>query len=277
MAAEPPVHGPPRLDGVRGFVFDIDGTLVHRTGDGRAQALPGAREVLERIRSSGRPLVLFTNGSHVSAEAIAAGLTRDGVPVSAREVMTPVDSALSYLGRRHRGAPTLLFATAATRALMADAGVAVTDGEDAQVVFVAHVDEVDIESLERGARAVARGAAFFTASYVAAYAGANGPIFSRGAMATAAIAKVTGRRPRVLGKPSRAAINEVAARLGVASDAIAVIGDDARMDIPLGHLGGALTVLVRSGISGSLDLATLPASRRPHAVIASVADLLGSV
>ena len=41
------------------------------------------------------------------------------------------------------------------------------------------------------------------------YAGANGIIFSRGAMVTAAIAKVSGDRPRILGKPSRAAVEEV--------------------------------------------------------------------
>ena len=55
----------PRLDRVRGFVFDIDGTLVHRGADGRARPQPGAVEVLERVRATGRRLVLFTNGSHV--------------------------------------------------------------------------------------------------------------------------------------------------------------------------------------------------------------------
>ena len=60
-----------RLNDVRGFMFDVDGTLVHRGADGRAHPAPGAVEVLERIRSSGRPLVLFTNGSHVAAPAIA--------------------------------------------------------------------------------------------------------------------------------------------------------------------------------------------------------------
>ena len=61
----------PALDRVRGFVFDVDGTLVHREPDGRARPQPGAVDVLERIRASGRPLVLFTNGSHVRAETIA--------------------------------------------------------------------------------------------------------------------------------------------------------------------------------------------------------------
>ena len=62
------------------------------------------------------------------------------------------------------------------------------------------------------------GAPLLTGSYAPAYAGANGPIFSRGAMLTAAIAKV-GRRPAVVvGKPSRAAAAERSAS-GSAADA----------------------------------------------------------
>jgi ribonucleotide monophosphatase NagD (HAD superfamily) len=52
------------LEGVRGFVFDIDGTLVHRTGPEEVHAIAGAREVLDRILASGRPFAVFTNGSH---------------------------------------------------------------------------------------------------------------------------------------------------------------------------------------------------------------------
>jgi len=51
-----------RLDDVRGFVFDVDGTLVRRFPDG-VHPLPGAVEVLEAIRASGRPLAIFSNNS----------------------------------------------------------------------------------------------------------------------------------------------------------------------------------------------------------------------
>jgi HAD superfamily hydrolase (TIGR01450 family) len=263
-----------RFDDVRGFVFDIDGTLVHRGPDGHAHPQPGAREVLERIRASGRPLVLFTNGSHVRAQDIARGLTADGLPVADDEVLTPIESTISYLRARHRNRPVLVFATEATRERMRDAGIIPAQDEDAEVVFVAHVDEMDMASMERAARAVMRGAPLLAGSYVPAYAGANGPIFSRGAMVTAAIAKITGARPKVVGKPSRVAVAEVRARLGVPTRELAVIGDDLGMDIALGHMGGSRTVLVRSGISGGVSLERVPERRRPHAVIDGVADLL---
>jgi ribonucleotide monophosphatase NagD (HAD superfamily) len=160
---------------------------------------------------------------------------------------------------------------------MEAAGIPQAHDDQAEVVFVAHVDEIDLGAMEQAARAVARGAPLLTGSYARGYAGANGIIFSRGAMVTAGIAKVTGARPRIVGKPSRAAVEEISTRLGMPTDQIAVIGDDAGMDIALGRMGGSKTVLVRSGISGAIDLDQLPERRRPHAVIDGVSELLGAL
>jgi 5'-nucleotidase len=263
------------LETVRGFVFDVDGTLVRRFPDG-VHPLPGAVAVLEAIRASGRPLAIFTNGSHLPPEEFAAHLRGDGLPIADEEMVTPVRSSLSYLHRRHAGARVMLFAQPAVRAYMAAQGVDVVDGdaEDAAVVLVLHVDEATIPELERAARAIVGGARLLTANYLPAYAGANGPIFSRGAMVTAAIAKAASARPIVVGKPSRAAVREVSDRLGVASEDLLVTGDDVRMDVGLGLLGGARTVLVRTGITGNMDVSRLPERRRPHAVIDGVEELL---
>jgi HAD superfamily hydrolase (TIGR01450 family) len=256
-------------------MFDIDGTLLHRGPDGRGHPQPGAVEVLERIRSTGRKLVLFTNGSHVPSPTIAQGLRDDGLHVTDDEVLTPVDSATAWLRKHPRRHPVHAFATESVQDYMQANGVSLTDAEDAGAVFVAHLAEVSLDEIERAARAIgARGAPLFTSSYVRGYAGANGIIYSRGSMITAAIAKVSGVRPRLLGKPSRAAVAALQTRLGVPAEDIAVIGDDLGMDIALGKMGGSQTVLVRSGISGQIDLAAVAPKRRPDAAIDGVADLL---
>ena len=265
-----------RLDDVRGFVFDVDGTLVRRFPDG-VHPLPGAVEVLEAIRASGRRLAVFTNGSHMPPEQFARELRADGLPVADDELVTPVRSALSHLRRRHAGEPVLLFAQPSVAEEMAREGVTLADGADPAAVgavLVLHVDDTTIPDLERAARAVVSGARLLTANYLPAYAGANGPIFSRGAMVTAAIAKAADVRPTVVGKPSRAAVREVSERLGVPSEDLLVTGDDVRMDIGLGLLGGSRTVLVRTGITGNRDVSRLPEKRRPHAVIDGVEELL---
>jgi HAD superfamily hydrolase (TIGR01450 family) len=263
------------LAGARGFMFDLDGTLVQRSRTGTT-VIPGASGVLGSIRESGRPLVVFTNASHVAPARIAEGIRDAGLDIGDDEVLTPVCSALSHLARRHPRARVLVIGTDVAKERILARGVdLVADNEaaHADVVFVAHTDEVELSVLEGAAHAVLSGAAFLTGNYARAYAGAEGPVLSRGAMVTAAIAKAAGRRPTVVGKPSRAAVREVSERLGVDSREVAVVGDDIGMDIALGRIGGSLTVLVRSGITGG-GLDGVPENRRPDLVVDGVADLI---
>jgi 5'-nucleotidase len=265
-----------RLDDVKGFVLDIDGTLVHRAGE-EVHVQPGARELLARIRASGRPLALFTNGTHETPETFAAGLRAVGLTVADDELLTPLRSVQIYLGAHHRDGSVLLFGTDPAREYLLRAGVRIVEAENAAraaVVFVAQADVVDFDELERAARAVLGGARLLTGSYAPAYAGANGPILSRGAMLTAALAKVTGARPVVVGKPSRAALRTIRDQVGLPPNQLAVIGDDLGMDIALGRLGGARTILVRTGISGRVELEGVAERHRPDAVVTGVAELL---
>lgn len=265
-----------RLDEVRGFVFDVDGTLVRRAGD-EVRVIAGAREVLERLRESGRPYALFTNGSHMAPAAFARELRAAGLPVADEQVLSPLCSVQSYLGRLRGDAHVLPFLTDAARRYLEAAGLRLVDGRNGtpvDAVFVAHANHADFDRLELAARAVIAGARLLTGSYVASYAGADGPILSRGAMITAAIAKASGARPVVVGKPSHAAVREMQGRLRIPSEQMAVVGDDLSLDVALGHLGRSTTVLVRTGISGSLDLERVPEKRRPHLSIESVAELL---
>jgi HAD superfamily hydrolase (TIGR01450 family) len=261
------------LDRVRAFVFDIDGTLVHRTGPEEVHAIAGARDVLDRVAASGRPFAVFTNGSHVPPDTFAGQLRTAGLPVGDEQVITPLCSVRAYLERLGR-ARVLPIATEPARTYLAASGVHLVDSAPADAVFVAHPARADFDELERAARAVLAGARLLTGSYVPAYAGANGPVLSRGAMLTAAIAKASSARPVVVGKPSRAAVRELSRRLGVPSQEVAVVGDDFGLDVALGRLGGSTTVLVRSGMSASLDLARIPERRRPDHTIGSVAELL---
>lgn len=261
-----------RLDSARGFVLDVDGTLVHRAGR-ELHVQPGAVEFLERIGASGRSFVLFTNGSHVAPESFAAEIRATGLPVADDQLLTPLVSVQYWLRARRPGGRVLLFGGEEPHEYLRRADVRLVEDEP-DVVFVAHSDTVDFDRLERAARAVLGGARLLTASYQPAYAGANGPILSRGAMTAAAIAKASGTRPVVVGKPSRAALLAIADRLGVSTREVVLVGDDVNMDIALGRMGGARTILVRSGISGGTDLARVPESRRPDEVVGEIAELL---
>lgn len=259
---------------IKGFMFDVDGTLAHRDPSFRAHPQPGAIEVLEKIRASGRKLVLFTNASHVPSVKVAEGLRNDGFPVADDELLTPVDSATDYLLKNHPGDPVQVFAPDVVKEFMRERGVNVSSEPGAKVVFVGHQQQVDLDEVVVAARAIEAGARLLAGSYVRGYAAVKGMTYSRGAMIAAAISKASGVRPKVVGKPSQAAVTALSKRLGVPSQQICVVGDDYQMDIVLGNMGKSRTVLVRSGTSGNVTLESLSGRQRPDAVIDGVAELL---
>jgi 4-nitrophenyl phosphatase len=260
----------------RAFMFDLDGTLVRRSRTGLTP-LPGARQLVAAIKASPHPLVVFTNASHAPPGQIARELREIGLDIDDEQVITPICTAIADLLRRDLRQRILVIGTDSTKQRMARAGLELLDCDaaaESAVVFVAHTNELRLPVLEAAAKAVRDGARFLTASNATAYASSDGPIISRGAMITAAIAKGAGRRPTIVGKPSRAAARELSARLGVPSAEAIVIGDDLGMDIVLGKLMGARTVLVRSGISARHKLDGIAQSKRPDLVVDSVLDLL---
>jgi NagD protein len=192
------------------------------------------------------------------------------------ELLTPLRSVQAHLRASGQGS-VFLFGNDEAHGFLSRAGVRILEGEEAasaDVVFVATPVGFDFTDLERAARTILGGASLLTGSYAPAYAGANGPIFSRGAMVTAALAKATGARPVVVGKPSRAALRTIRDFVGAPTRELVVIGDDVTMDVALGRMGGARTILVSSGISGRVALEGLPKRYRPDAVVDGIAELL---
>ena len=93
-----------RLRNVRGFVFDMDGTLVlgdrHNHG---LRPLPGAVEITGWAAGRGLPFVVFTNGTTRTPALLAATMREIGFGLPDEAMMTPASSAVRVLGRRgHR-------------------------------------------------------------------------------------------------------------------------------------------------------------------------------
>jgi NagD protein len=86
------------------------------------------------------------------------------------------------------------------------------------------------------------------------------------------------KAPMILtGKPSLHALRFVARKLGVAMRHVAVVGDDPLVEIIMARRGGAMAVGVTTGVTDLAEWARQPPARRPHHVLASLHDLLGTV
>ncbi|HEY4958432.1 MAG TPA: hypothetical protein VII31_11505, partial [Caldimonas sp.] len=89
------------LRDVRGYLFDVDGTLAladrHLSG---YRLLPGARELLALLRERGVPCVVFTNGTTKTPLQLSQALAAVGIEVDEKHTLTPVSVAIDHFGKR---------------------------------------------------------------------------------------------------------------------------------------------------------------------------------
>lgn len=267
-----------RLKTVRGFVFDLDGTLVLGDRSGRGLTpLPGALEITRWAARQRLPFVVFTNGTTKAPGVLAQALRGIGFDLPDDAVMTPASSAVDVLTRRGHRRVLVLGRDGLTGPLL-DAGLEVVRAADgktgADAVLVGWYPEFTMPALEAACHAVWDGAAVYSCSQAMFFATAQGRALGTSRAISAMIRSLTGCRVRVVGKPSLDALRSAAARLGARPADLAVVGDDPELEVPMAHRGRALAIAVTSGLGSADAFAGLPPPRRPHLRVRGVDELL---
>jgi NagD protein len=267
--------GAPQL---RGFIFDIDGTLALADPQGKRYcALPGAKETVSRLNAAGVPAVAFTNGTlHTPAEYHAT-LSSIGIEFAVDRVMTPATIAAEYFVKRDIRCVLVLGIEGAIRPLE-EAGLDVVrpdgDIEGVQAVLLAWFPGFRLADLDAACRAVWAGAALFTVSNAPFFASRGGRMLGISGAIAAMVTSVTGRRATVLGKPSVEGVKIVCARTGLRTSEIAVVGDDPELEISMARRAGAMAIGVLTGVAGREGFLALPKTKSAHLILDSIADLL---
>jgi len=261
-----------------GFMFDLDGTLIlSDKALGGYTVLPGAVDLLTDLEARGVPYLALTNGSAYPAAQQGPRLRALGLPIPDEHLFTPNSVAAKVFHDRGIKRVLLLGTQGVADALNGDGVTTCFPGEDgaaqADAVYVAWHPDCSMADIHAACEAVLNGAAFFTASDVPFFASRGGRAFGFSCAICGAIARVTGQEPEVTGKPSLHAMQFVAAKLGVAAEAIAVIGDDPRVETEMARLGGAMGIGVTTGTTSREEWAAQAAERRPHRVIDNLAEL----
>lgn len=269
----------PTLAGVRGYVFDIDGTLA--LADKRLsgyQALPGASELLALLRKRGLPYVGFTNGSTKTPRQLSQALTQIGIDLDEQHTMTPVSVAIDLFQRKRYKRLLVLGGEGVWKPLL-EAGFDVVRSperaDDAEAVLIGWHPEFGFGDLDAACRAVWAGAAFYTVSKAAVVASREGRTLGISGALAAAVGSVTGKKAIVVGKPSARALVCASGRLGGVKPAqMAIVGDDISLENAMALRGGALSVGVHTGLSSAEDFERLPLGSRPHLSLSGVDRLL---
>lgn len=266
-----------RLARVKGFVIDMDGTLV--LGDARNQglrALPGASEFVAHLTANDIPFVALTNGTVRPPRAYIPKLRDAGLILEERNVMTPSSVAADYLSRR-KFRRVMVLGGEGVSAPLEEAGIEIVrppvhEGVDA--VYVGWFREFTMEDIEAACEAIWAGAKLFTASFAPFFATAHGRTLGTSRAIIGGITSITGRRAKILGKPSQEALRCASRRLGLAPKDVAVIGDDPELEPAMARLGGAFGIGVTTGVAKYADFAAIPAPRTADLVVDNVGEFL---
>jgi 4-nitrophenyl phosphatase len=269
-----------RLRTVRGFVFDMDGTLVLGDRHNRGLVpLPGALEVTRWMAHRGLPFAVLTNGTTKTPAQYARTLRSIGFELPDDAVLTPASSAAAVFSRRRYRRVLVLGGDGLTGPLR-EAGLDVVTAapgirpEGVDAVLAGWYPAFGMSSLEAACDAVWAGAALYSCSQSVFFATAEGRSIGTSRAISAMISSLTGSRVRLVGKPSLDALRTAGARIGVRTADLAVVGDDPELEVPMAHRGRALAVAVTSGLATADSFSHLPPRRRPHLHLRGVDELL---
>lgn len=270
-----------RVAAARGFIFDMDGTIaLGDAASGGHKAIAGAIELLSHLRAAGIPYRVFTNGSAKPPEVYAASLRTAGFDLHDHEMMTPCTSAADYFAskgiRRIR-----LLGNDVVMDTFRVRGIEVVGPNDAadgvQAVFTGWFREFGLHHMEIAVRDIWAGASLTTASNVPFFATAQGRAIGSSYAINAMIRALTGKRAKVLGKPSRVAFDTALRSMGLPRSAapdIVVVGDDPGLEMRMANGAGAISIGVATGLQTPESMAAALPAERPALALKSVADLV---
>jgi HAD superfamily hydrolase (TIGR01450 family) len=244
------------------------------------QPLPGAVEITRWAASRGVPFAVLTNGTTKTPQQYAQDLRVIGFDLPDEAMLTPVSSAAAVFTRRRYRRVLVLGSDALISPLRAaglDAYGVEADrlsAERSDAVLVGWYPSFSLSVLDVACQAIWDGAALYSCSQSPFFATAQGRAMGTSRAISAMITSLTGRRPRLVGKPSLAALRAAGDRIGVRTTDLAVVGDDPNLEVPMAHRGRALAVAVQSGLGTANSFRDLPPHRTPHLHVRGVDELL---
>lgn len=232
------------------YLFDIDGTLL-RPGS----TIPGAIEALATLKANGKAIRAVTNNSRMAHHAVAERFRRYGLPLDDDEVFSALSATARFIAHERPGATVFPFGADGLMYELQEAGLTVTDRDDAEYVVAGYFPEISVEAMTTAMRALLGGARFVAINTDRRYVGSDGMLPGAGAF-VAALEWAAGRAPDVIvGKPSITIVEEAVASVGLPASECLFVGDNIETDVLAAHAVGLPALLVWTGVSTPADLA----------------------
>ncbi len=207
--------------------------------------VPGARELLAYLDQQRLGYVFVTNNSSARARDYHARLARLGIQVRPEQVITSGDATIAYLKRHTHHRSAYVVGTPAFLDECRDQGLDV-DGDDPECVIVAFDKTLTFAKLERACSLLFAGKPYYATHPDKTCITTAGLIPDIAAI-IAACEAVTGRLPKIIGKPYPEMVDAALERLGTSIDETAIVGDQLDTDMAMAAAARTLGVLMMSG------------------------------
>ncbi|MDA8353390.1 MAG: HAD-IIA family hydrolase, partial [Firmicutes bacterium] len=220
------------------FLFDLDGVIY--VGP---EAMPGAVEALEQLRSRGKTIKFLTNNPCMTRKQTVARLNRLGIEAVKDEVISSGWATASHLREQQVGFVYVLGDEHLKRECR-DAGLNIVDVNDAEAVVVGWSDDLTLRDIQSAVTRIANGAQFIATSADWSYPGSDGPMMAVGTVVEA-IRMASGKTPYIVGKPYPYMFRQALRHVEDWSRAV-MFGDTPDTDIVGAHRMGISAVLISS-------------------------------
>ncbi|MGE4527747.1 MAG: HAD-IIA family hydrolase [Rhodospirillaceae bacterium] len=210
------------LRACRGFLLDLDGTLIR--GD---RTTDGAAELLERL---GGRFVLVSNNSSRTAATLSADLAGLGLEVPSHRIVLAGEAALEYVAAHYPGGRVLAVAAPPLRARARELGLVLVE-RSPDAVLLACDEGFDYAGLSSVVAAVNGGSRLVVANPDRTRPGADGAVHPEtGALLAAILACTGGCDYELIGKPAPMLLCRALERLGLSPAETVLIGDNLETD-----------------------------------------------
>lgn len=271
MLDQPYPGKPGRL--YRGYLFDLDGTVY--LGD---RLLPGAFELITRLRELGRGTLFLSNNPTRDPDMYADKLLRLGLPTPTAHIVNTVLTMTAWLTEHAPNAGIFVIGEEPLCRALEKAGLRLTERpEEIDIVVSSYDRTFDYRKLQIAFDALWRRPQVRLVTtnpdpYCPLGAERGEP---DAAAITAAIEACTGARCEVnVGKPDRIMLETAVRTLGLAPRDCIMVGDRLYTDIAMAVDAGVDSALVLTGESSWNTVQAAPLDRRPTYVLDRIDDLL---
>lgn len=225
------------------FLFDMDGTLY--LGN---QLYTFTKELLQKIKQSGKRYLFMTNNSSKSVADYVKKLEKLGIGATIEDFITSSQATAYYLKKHHKEACLYVCGTESLKAELKGEGFKISDNLDEIECIVMGFDtELTFKKLEDVSQLLCtRELPYIATNPDVVCPTEFGSVPDCGSVCEM-IYNATGKRPVVIGKPSALMPTLAMEKYGVENKKTAVIGDRIYTDIKSGINAGAVSVLVMSG------------------------------